>query len=178
MASARLRSRIADFFRRRLGELTRRATALPLTAAIVSGVLAGLVAPPVDATHPAGHLGAFLGAVAAFSGAIFLGLAFMQVTSSRRTHRVLRFIRLSTLLLVGLGIAASLLGLISSLPARVYRYLFAVSVGGLLDGLVAALFVAAALIAEQRDTARSERLKELRRHSGSSSRQDERGGRP
>ncbi len=159
--STRLRSRTAEFFRRRLGELTRRVAAIPLAAAIVSGVLAGLLAPPVDATHPPGHLGAFFGPVAAFSGAIFLSLGFMQVTSSRRSLRVLRFIRLSVLLPVGLGVAASLFGLISSLPTWVYRYLFAVSVGGLLDGFVAALFVAVALIAEQREAARSKRLREL-----------------
>jgi fucose 4-O-acetylase-like acetyltransferase len=147
--------RLRYFVLRRRGEIKRRLKWLPLVTAVASAVVAGVLAPRVDTSDPAANLQAFFGIALGVILAIFLGLGLVQLALPARPERVLRYLGRRTFVVLVLGMAAAGGGLITSLDSTAYRYLFAITIGSCMHGLVTMLLVVTVSVAEQRSAARA-----------------------
>jgi hypothetical protein len=169
---ARLKASIrrgTDYFRTKRGEIKRRLTGLPQIVGLFSAAVACFLAPRVDAAHPADRLQGFFGVAAGLVFTIFLSFGLIQLSSNARPERVLRFFRPRTFIVLALGFAGALAGLITSLDTWTYRYLFAVTIGGLAAGIVCAVAVAFVSVAEQRAAAIASRAAAITSPSGEGS---------
>jgi hypothetical protein len=150
--------RARDFAGRRRGEIKRRLTWLPRLAALAAGVAAGLLAPTVDATHPPDRLQVFFGVAAGALIAIVAAVAVVQLPQA-----AVRFFRPSTSIVLTAGFLAALAGLITTLDASIYRYLFAITVAAIVHGVVSTVLAGVANAAAQRDASRADRAAAIAR---------------
>lgn len=140
----------------------RRLTWLPPILACLGTVAAFFLAPTVDATQTADRLLPFFGAAAAVMVALFVGLGQIQRSPSPRSGRALRFLHAPTFASLLVGTVAAIFGAIPSLPDWTYRYLFAITIGGALYGLVSAFLAFSATIAGQISAAKAQRARTIR----------------
>jgi len=115
--------------------------------AVVATVGAWLAAPR---GHQLGsHLGQFFGASAQVLAALLVALALFQSSSVLAGRSARRFLSPAAFPMLGAGLVASLLGLLTSLGEDIYRVLFALTVGTGLAGLVSVLLVGTANVRGQ-----------------------------
>jgi hypothetical protein len=153
-------SRVGHFresLRRRRGDIGRRLHLLPLVAGICAAVVAYILAPAVDRSHPAERLQGIFGASLAAMVAIVIAIGLLQLAPTRQSLATLRFLNFYSLFPIGLAIVASIAGLLPSLDSLVYRFLFAITIGGGADCLVVMFLVISMSLTALRDKARRKR---------------------
>lgn len=112
--------------------------AIQLGVAVVAAVLAFLVAPDLDSTNQHAKFVDFFATSAQVIAAVLIALAVEARFAVRRV--VLALVTAAT---VAVGEISAVAALSPSLPNWIYRWLFALTVGGGLGGLVAAIVVGA-----------------------------------
>jgi multisubunit Na+/H+ antiporter MnhG subunit len=131
---------LRNFVTRRITQLANRPALIPLLVVAVIGVLAFWLAPDVSSRKDADDLSAVFTASLATTGVIFIGLVAAQVAVN--DEAVTCYLTVTSYVLMALGIAASLGGLIVSLPLGLFRYAFAISVAGFVVAVVMVIVVA------------------------------------
>jgi hypothetical protein len=121
----------------------------------VGCAVAGIVfAPKVDANHSAKSLSAFFAAVATISVTLVVAIALFQAPlASSAAYRARRWLCGRTFLYLGLATIASALAATAALDAWMYRWLFGLSVGLGVAGLVTVLLMGKDSIAAQSELA-------------------------
>lgn len=130
---------------------------LQLVAAIVAGIVAWLVAPG-DLETPERHK-EFVDFFAASATVIAALLVALAVEARHVTRR--KFLANATALCVAVGEVSAIAALSPDLHKGMYRWLFTLTVGGGVGGLVAALVIGAQTLAREVDEARLEELEKL-----------------
>lgn len=132
-----------------------------LAVVIVAG--ARVVAPSGDGLGR--ELEAFFGASAQVLATLLVALALFQGATVLAGRHARKFLSLAVFPLIGLGLAASLAGLLDGLSADAYRWLFAITVGTGGAALVSVLMVGGANIRGQNLDEVQETMEAIRAHA-------------
>jgi hypothetical protein len=144
----------------------RYAIAVPLAAALVSGVVALLLAPDGLANdHVHNDYDGFFGTVGQLIGTLIVALVVEARAPFTRTGTVVaRAIAAAAIATIGIGGVAAVLGLSPGLSDCLYQVCFALSCAALAAGFLAVVLLGASLMTgtlREVENAELERLKDL-----------------
>lgn len=135
----------------------------PVDASVLSTTaIAYAIAPQPEDSQAAAALASFFSSIAQSSMTLLVAVALFQgALGSPVEHRVRRWISSMSFVYLGLAGVAALAGTIGTLPAVAYPFLFALSVGPGVGGLLTVLLMGRENVTQQRKRAAAARAIEL-----------------